>query len=91
MGKLHLLWGIYEEHYKHIQEKHNKNSMQDQQQYIQITNIRKTNKWKFKWRIKTFMQHMQSCIYRSNWSRSVYDIRNSSDISKLTTLSQLMP
>jgi len=39
MGNLHLLWGIHEEHHKHIQEQHNTNSIQDHQQYIQPLGI----------------------------------------------------
>ena len=67
MGNLHLLWGIYEGHYKLIQEQHNKNSIQDHQQHIQLTSIRKTYKWEVKWHIQTYMQQMQSSLYRTDW------------------------
>ena len=50
--------GLYEGHYKYIQEEHNKNSIQDHQQHIQLTSIRKTYKWEVKWHIQTYMQYM---------------------------------
>ena len=74
MGKFHLLRGIYEQHYKCIQEQQNKKQRTGQPKNTQSNCIRETNKWKHIWNINIYMQHMKSCIYRTNWWNDDYKI-----------------
>ena len=48
MTNFHILLEIYSDHYIYTQEQRNKNSIQDPQQYIQSSSIRKTKKKKIK-------------------------------------------
>ena len=41
-----------------LKKQHNKNSIQDRQQHIQLIAIRETNKWKNNWHIHTYRQHI---------------------------------